>query len=73
VGVLLLAIVFIGVVFTLLYGAAALVAHAWTNRFAPRIPAQELAPPAASTVVAEAEAWLRSHPPGSDPTTSPVN
>lgn len=67
-GVLLLAIGFIGVVFTLLYGGATLLAKAWTSRFGPHNPAVELAPPVGRSVVDEAEAWLRSHPPGPDPT-----
>lgn len=86
-GVLLLAIGFVGVVFTLLYGGVTLLARAWTRRFGPSIPAGRLAPAAAnglvddaeaaerlaptvaSSLVDEAEAWLRSYPPGPDPTT----
>lgn len=70
---LLLAIVFIGLVFALLYGGATLLVYAWTSRFGPRVPAEQLAPAVGESVVEEAEAWLRSHPPGPDPTTYPEN
>lgn len=66
-GVLLLAIGFIGVVFALVYGGAMVLANAWTNRFSPRGPAEQLAPSARSSVGDEAEAWLRSNPPGPIP------
>ncbi|MBO0692766.1 MAG: hypothetical protein J2P58_07710, partial [Acidimicrobiaceae bacterium] len=73
VGVLLLAIGFIGAVFALVYGGATLLVHAWTNRFRPRIPAEQFGPALSGSVVDEAEAWLRSNPPGPDPTTYPAN
>lgn len=66
-GVLLLAIVFMGLVFTLVYGGAALLAHAWTIRYGPRNPAEPLVVVGGS-VADEAEAWLRANPPGPDPT-----
>jgi hypothetical protein len=81
-GVLLLAIGFVSGVFTLVYGGTTLLVNAWKSRFGPPIPAEQLAPavaprlihPAvASSLVDEAEAWLRSHPPGPDPTTTPGN
>jgi hypothetical protein len=73
VGVLLLAIGFIAAVFTVVYGGATLLANAWTNRFGPSIPAEELAPAVGRSVADEAEAWLRSHPPGPDPRTFPAS